>query len=112
MMSAMDESGEPWPGVVYRVQSNTQDNIAANVTKSVKADRKLRNNINKVLIKRRNGILYMSFNDGADEQLLDMTTLSTPFDSPVTFGCSLDGVGNPQRYFTGTLKDMHVKLYE
>ena len=58
------------------------------------------------------GVLYISFNDGADEQLLDMTSQTSTFDSPLTFGCSLNGSGNPQRYFTGTLKNMNVKLYE
>lgn len=113
MMSAMDESGSPWPGIVYRVQTSTQDNICANASNSIKIDKKFSNsNINKVVLKRRNGILYENFNDGEDEQLLDMTSLSTPFDAPVTFGCSLNGSGNPQRYFKGTLKNMSVKIYE
>ena len=112
MMSAMDESGSPWPGVVYRVQSNTQDNLAANATNSAKVDRKFGNNVSKVVLKRRSGILYMSLDDGADEQILDMTTLTTAFDSPLTFGCSLTSSGTPQRYFKGTLKNMNVKLYE
>ena len=68
--------------------------------------------MNKEVLKRRNGILYVNFNDGEDEQLLDMTYLKTPFDSPITFGCSLNGSGNPQRYFKGTLKNMSVKIYE
>lgn len=113
MMSAMDETATPWPGVVYRVQSNTEDNLAANASASVKIDKKInKNNINKVSLKRRNGILYVSFNDGTEEELLDMSTLTAAFDSPLSFGCSLDGNGNPQRYFTGTLKNMHVKLYD
>ena len=112
MMSAMDESGSPWSGVVYRVQSNTQDNLAANATNSAKTDKKFSNNVSKVLLKKRNGILYMSLNDGADEQILDMTTLTTPFNSPLTFGCSLTSSGTPQRNFIGTLKNMKVKLYE
>ena len=40
-----------------------------------------------------------------------MTDIGT-FDSPVTFGCSLNGSGNPQRYFKGILKDIHVIVYE
>lgn len=112
MMSAMDESGSPWPGIVYRVQSSTQDNICANASNSVNLDRKYNNNINKVLLKRRNGILYVSFNDGEEEQLIDMTSLSKTFNVPLVFGCSLNSSGNPQRYFTGTLSNMNVKLYE
>lgn len=41
-----------------------------------------------------------------------MPSLPTPFDSPLVFGCSLDGSGNPQRFLTGTLKNMSVKVYE
>lgn len=113
MMSAMDESGSPWPGIVYRVQSSTEDNICANVSSSIKKDIKYKNNtINKVLLKRRNGILYVSFDDGADNQLVDMTTFTSMFDSSLTFGCSLNSSGNPQRYFRGTLKNMSVRIYD
>jgi len=57
------------------------------------------------------GILYVSFDDGEDVKLLDMTSLTKPFDIPLTFGCSLSGAGNPQRYYTGTIKDMNIKIY-
>lgn len=112
IMSAMDERASPWPGIVYRVQSSTQDNICANVSTSIKTDSKFNNSVSKVLLKRRNGILYVSFDDGADQQLLNMTSFTQTFDVPVTFGCSINGSGNPQRYFKGTLKDINVKLYE
>lgn len=113
IMSAMDESGSPWPGIVYRVQSANEDNLAANVNGSIKTDKKYnKNGINKVMIKRRSGVIYVNFNDGTDERLLDMTSLTTTFDSPLIFGCSLDGSGNPQRYFTGKLKNMSVLIYE
>ncbi len=112
-MSAIDETGSPWPGVVYRIKNNSYDQIAANVTTSKKIQKDYNNsNIEKVIIKRRSGMLYVNFNDGDDELLLDMTSLNAAFDAQVVFGCSLNGSGNPQRYFIGTLKNMYVKLYE
>lgn len=113
MMSAMDESGSPWPGMVYRVQSGSLDEIGANVTTSIKTQiRYSRNDVSKVTVKRINGILYINLNDAGDEQILDMTSLTQTFDVPLTFGASLNASGNPQRYFTGALKDMQVILYE
>ena len=66
--------------------------------------------ITKVSIKRINKILYIAFNDGGYEQVLDMTKLTKTFDVPLTFGASLNGSGNPQRYFKGTLKNMKVVI--
>ena len=63
-------------------------------------------------IKRTNKILYISFNDGAYEQLLDMTQLANTFDVPLTFGASLNAKGNPQRYFKGTLRNLNVNLID
>lgn len=34
------------------------------------------------------------------------------FDVPLTFGASLNGSGNPQRYFKGTLDNMRVYLID
>ena len=68
-------------------------------------------NVDKVSIKRVNNIVYISFNNGFDTRLLDVSSmLSNPFDIPVTFGSSIDANGNPFRYFTGTLSNMNIKL--
>lgn len=103
MMSVMNETAEPRPGVVYRIQGNCQGNLSVYESASVKFDRKYNNSdINKVIIKRRSGFIYVNFNDSTDEKIIDMSSLPTPFDSPLVFGCSLDGSGNPQRFLTGT----------
>ncbi len=112
-MSAMDETGSPWPGMVFRTTGNYEDEFGANVTTSVKFSKRYKfENFSKVTIKRKSGILYISFDDGADTQVLDMTSLNKTFNAPVTFGSSLDGSGNPQRYFKGTLKNMQVIVFE
>lgn len=52
---------------------------------------------------------YVKISNAAkDDESIDQKA----FDSPLTFGCSLTASGTPQRYFTGTLKNMSVKLYE
>lgn len=110
IMSAMDESGRPWPGIVYRMWSTTQEQCIAN-NGSSSIDKKYNfANIQKVTLKRICGVLYVSFNDGQDTELVDLSKITTPFDVPVTFGASLDGNKNPFRYFTGTLSNLKVIL--
>ena len=113
LVSCMDESGTPWPGFVYRINSGTEDQFAANTNSSIKIETNYQNqDITKVSIKRTNHILYISFNDGDYEQVLNMTQLVKTFDVPLTFGSSLNSSGRPQRYFKGTLRNMSVNLYE
>ncbi|MCR5185610.1 MAG: InlB B-repeat-containing protein [Clostridia bacterium] len=112
ILSAMDETGIPWPGIVYRILDGTSEELGANVTEQIKSQKSYkRANIQKVSIKRVNGILYVNINDTVDTQFLDMTTLTTPFDSPLVFGASLNRHGNPQRYFKGTLSNMDIKFF-
>lgn len=113
LVSCMDESGTPWPGFVYRVYSNTEEQLSANTNNTVKTEQNYPyQDITKVSIKRANHILYLSFNDATYEQVLDMTQLLKTFDVPLTFGSSLNASGNPQRYFKGTLKNMKVVVFE
>ena len=56
-MCAMDESGSPWPGMVFRVSNNNQDEFIANVTDKIKVTKKYNmSSLQKVTIKRINGI--------------------------------------------------------
>lgn len=112
MMSTMDEAGSPWPGIVYRIWSSTQDQLAAN-NPSLKVDKKYNfSSVQKVTLKRICGILYLQFNDGANTQIMDLSSINTPFEVPVTFGASLDANKNPFRYFTGTLSNLKVILMD
>ncbi len=113
LVSCMDETGSPWPGFVYRINTASEDQFSANTNKSIKMEQNYQNqNITKVSIKRTNHILYISFNDEAYEQILDMTQLLKTFDVPLTFGSSLNAKGNPQRYFKGTLRNMSVTIID
>ena len=66
---------------------------------------------NRIVIKRKNGIIYVTANDEAFTETKDHTSI-TNFDTPVTFGCSYTSTNTPQRYFKGTLKNMKVIIYE
>ena len=113
MMSCMDETGTPWPGIVYRIKNSSNDQFGANTNSSIKVERNYKNSeVTKVSIKRTNKILYIAFNDGEYSQILNMTQLIKTFDVPLTFGASLNGSGSPQRYFEGTLKNMKVVVQE
>lgn len=113
MMSCMDETGSPWPGMVYRIKNSSNDQFGANTNSTIKVEKNYANSeITKVSIKRTNKILFIAFNDGEYSQILNMTNLIKTFDVPLTFGASLNASGNPQRHFQGTLKNMKVVVQE
>lgn len=111
-MNAMYEV-QPWPGVLFRC-STVRDQMEFDSNGGNKSFKKTYNMTDSgpktVLIKRVNGIVYMSI-DG--EELVEgpnhtnITTLTTN----VTFGSSLTSNNVPQRYFKGALKRMSVILY-
>ncbi len=111
MMSAMDETGSPWPGITYRVSSSVKDNYSTNASSSESLSVDVANsNITKVAFKRINNSLYIQFNDGDETEILNMSLMTKTFDVPVTFGASLNGSLNPQRLFSGTLANLKVML--
>lgn len=112
MMSTMNEAGSPWPGIVYRIWSSTQDQLAANTSSTKKDNKYTTTSVQKVTLKRICGILYLQFNDGVNTQIMDLSLINTPFEVPVTFGASLDANKNPFRYFTGTLSNLKVILMD
>ena len=112
-VNAMDETGSPWHGIVYRYNSGTTDHqIGANVNQNIKVETNLGKNIRKVNIKRTNSVIYIKLDDGDFETVLDMSALDKTFHVPLTFGASLTGKGTPQRQFKGTLANLKVTVYE
>ena len=113
LISAMDETASPWPGIVYRFKSgsNTEHQIGVNVNGSKKAEKNLGSNVTKVDIKRTDGVIYLKINDGSFEEILDMSTLDKTFHVPLTFGTSLKSNGTPQRQFKGTLSNLYVEIF-
>ena len=113
LINAMDESGSPWPGFVFRFNKSQLFEIVSNITTSLKANKTYNlTSVNKVTIKRTNKILYISINNGIDQKLLDLSTLNKPFYVPLTIGSSLNGSLQPQRYFTGILSNVSITLSE
>jgi len=104
VLSAMDESGQPFTGFVFRRSSNNSlYTLAANVSSNKKADK--RYNVTDVNIYRDK--LKLFFNG---EEVNDFRSLIKPFDYPLTFGASLNSSFEPFRYFKGTLKNLKVNV--
>ena len=114
LLNAKDETSTPYPGLCLRYSENSDMVLTCNSSSnnSYKAKYIENNVINKVLIKRIGNILYYSFNDVNDQGLIDFFDISNTFDTPLTFGASIDGSNSPFRYFKGEISDVRVKLYE
>ena len=88
----------------YEIHANTdnQDNgvqVRLEVTQT-----------NKITIIRKKGILYYSINDGDYIRLQDYTNFTSYFETTVNFGSSMDSNNNPNRFFTGRLTNVVIKL--
>ena len=67
----------------------------------------------KVILKRENGIVSYSYNDGLTfTPTVNFSNFTAYFDYPATFGAGLDANKNPWRYLIGTLSDMSVEIIE
>ena len=66
----------------------------------------------QVTLKRINKILYASINGGAEQQVIDFNNMTKPFYAPLTFGASLNGNGDPLRYYNGTISNISVQYIE
>ncbi|MBR2827986.1 MAG: InlB B-repeat-containing protein [Bacilli bacterium] len=115
--SKYENSSLNYPGFVFRATSNlnTYELTSGAVPGASKATvSKSTNDVQSVKIVRKDHILYYSFNGDNLKQLQNITTFNTPFNVPVTIGCSLkennDGSFTPYRYFDGTISNMKIKL--
>ena len=107
----MNEVGEPFQGVHFFTKNNTNYTMNVNVQGSKKKD----NNTGyitgqKVVIKKVNGYVYYSYNDGLDVLINNFSTFSPHYDRTATFGAGKNAQGNIYRYFIGTLSDMSVEI--
>ena len=67
-------------------------------------------NIKKYKIIRKNNVLQIIANDSETYLNQNLSTITTRFDVPVTFGASLDSNNNPFRLLKATLKNLSIKL--
>lgn len=114
IMSAMDESGSPYPGIVFRMDKDGNNyQLEANAIRGPeKSSGFTLDSITNVTFRRVSSVFYMKINDGEEQQFIDFSTLKKSFYAPLAFGASLNGSLKPQRYFTGTLSNIRVTLYE
>lgn len=63
---------------------------------------------NEITILRINDVIYYKKDNENYQELIDLSSLTYCFDTPVTFGCALDENNSPFRYFKGRLSNMHV----
>ena len=117
--SKYENSSLNYPGFVFRATSslNTYELTSGAVPGASKATvSKSTNDVQSFKIVRKDHILYYSFNGDNLKQLQNITTFNTPFNVPVTIGCSLkennDGSFTPYRYFDGTISNIKIKLGE
>lgn len=99
----------PYPGFVFRHEKNITKlelNFPSTSTRNFNIT-----DVQSVYIKRYNDVYYLQINEGNVINLGKLKNLTT-FDIPVTFGASLNGNGEPWRFFKGTLKNLRVNLYK
>ena len=111
IVSAMNEAGSPWDGIVFRLASISSYDIKSNKTTASTFKKNYDVVLpTKVVLKRINNIIYLNLNEGEDIYVLDFSDYTGSFDYPITFGAGLNGSKKPQRYFIGTLSNIKVKI--
>ena len=114
LMNAMEEIN-PWLGVLVRTTSNNSEyEIQMNGGSGSQTLKYKVAETNKFTIRRINGKIYVSVNDGAFKETKDHTNIATFDNIPVVFGCSVKADANlsTQRNWKGTLKNMTVIIFE
>ncbi len=110
LVNAMDESGSPWPGFTCRYEYTNSGLRFFTVANSGKSSNSGFYDPTTVRIQRINKVLYYQFDNGENIEFFDFSSLTTTFDTPLTIGASLDGSGNPFRYFEGTLSNISAEF--
>ncbi len=105
IMSAMDETKSPYPGIVFRRSRYPDQGY-----EFVANDDKNRKNMDPqqytdVIISRISDHAYINGTD-----FRDLFGLEKPFDFSMVIGSSLNGVKEPYRYFKGKLSNVKLKV--
>ena len=107
---------KPWLGVQFFHDDNSyyvNVNSSANNADKVKDPNTGYTTGQKVILKRENGIVSYSYDDGLTfTPTVNFSNFTAYFDYPATFGAGLDANKNPWRYLIGTLSDMSVEVIE
>ena len=106
----MNEKNEPYPGVHFFYQNGLYYMNVNVLGSKVKWDDTGYVTGQKVTIKRENGIIYYSYDDGPFIYINDLSSFDQYFDISATFGAGINSSKQPYRYFKGTLSDLSVQL--
>ena len=108
---SVDESDSTLPGHIVRFD-NGSIQLESNSNTSTAGDIVIPNGVKNVRIARVNNLLYYSFDGQPFTQINNYTGYTDCFDTPVTFGASLDENSDPHNYFEGTLSDLLVEFLD
>lgn len=103
----------PFPGITFRIQNSKWFFQVGNGFTSKKLTFEP-NEIQSFKVMRINGVVYYSINGGIPVPVLDVSNLKQTFDTPVTFGVSLDGNNSPMatRYLMAEVSNMYVRFLD
>lgn len=104
IVNAMLEKS-PYPGFVFRFQSDTSK-VEFNSPKISNKSNINASTTNKVVIKRVNDVYFLQLNGGTDQRI--GTYSGSTFDETTIIGASIDGNGDPWRFFKGTLDNISI----
>ena len=108
--SKLENSTLQYPGFVFRHHANKSN---FEITEKFDGNEATYNDIStttkRVVIKKQNGIISYSLDDGAFVDFQDISSYSQRFDTTVWFGASVDGNGAAMRPLKASLTDMYVK---
>lgn len=112
IMNSLDEDqNHGWPGLLFRRRGTEASKVEVDISSTSRFNKVYNlDEARKVVIKRTNGMIYISVNDGNFQQTKDHSELEA-FDVPVTFGAGIDVNNAPFRFFKGTLSNMSVIVY-
>lgn len=109
----MNEKADPYPGVHFYSQGTDKYTMNINIAGRKVKDNNTGYNIGeKVIIKKENGIVYYSYDDGQFIQINDFSDFNSYFNNNATFGAGTKSNGVIYRYFKGTLSDMSIELID
>ena len=115
IFTCMKEGVEPYYGVHF-FRDNTNYAVNANSSKQnrLKDYTTGYETGQKVIMKRENGIIWYSYDDGETftSTGIDFTNFTQYFDNPAVFGGGLDQNLNPYRFLIGKLSDLTVELLD
>ena len=101
-------------GVIFRYHNSNSSNYQivsyVNDTTNNSANVAISGTTN-VRIKRESKVISYSINNGSWTTLQSFASTNATVNTPATFGSSWNGSG-PYRYFTGTLTDMNIYVYD